>query len=161
MTLQERCEKRRLLHGGRYFFYQGQAFDLSIALPDYARLRKAFTIRFDSYGEEPPEIYCGKHIYKLVPPLLTYDNGYPCLQGKYKGSKGLHKIPLHRIAYVAYYGTPQPGFHIHHINKNKLDFSAKNLVALTEDEHCEAHKRDVRVQRTLFTPKKRKNLLGR
>ena len=105
MTLQERCEKRRLLHGGRYFLYQGQSFDLSIALPDYARLRKAFTIRFDSYGEEPPKIYCGKHMYDLVPPLLTYDNGYPCIQGKYRGSKGLHKIPLHRIAYVAYYGA--------------------------------------------------------
>lgn len=160
MTLSERCQQRVLQPTvGQFAVYKGAEHDLYIALPDEEKLQRVFEIYFDVRGLVTPVIIFHKKRYLLnEPPLRTEDRGYYCIQGKYRGSKGLHKIPLHRLAYIAFYGTPPPGYHIHHIDKNKHNNSAANLVALTEQEHCEVHKRDVSVPRNLFTKTKPKGL---
>ena len=153
-SLEERCKQRTFVKPNvRYYSYRGREHDLYIALPDYSDLQRCFEIIFDKLGQEPPYIMFRKKRYDLVePPLLTEDNGYYCIQGKVKGSKGLHKIPLHKLAYTAFYGVPPVGYHIHHIDRNKHNNAADNLVALTEGEHSTVHGRNVSVGRTLFTP---------
>ena len=161
MTLEDRCKQRVLLTKERFAIYRGREHDLYIALPDEEKLQSNFEIRFDVKGILTPTIVCKRKKYLLnEPPLRTEDKGYYCIQAKFKGSKGLHKIPLHRLAYVAFYGTPPPGWHIHHIDRDRHNNAASNLVALTEEEHCEAHKRDVSVPRNLFTKQKPKGLLA-
>lgn len=146
----------------RYFIYLGKEHDLYLSLPDFEKLQRNFKIQFDRDGKEPPVIYCGKARYEVISPmLLTEDKGYYCIHGKYEGSKGIYKIPLHRLAYVAFYGTPPPGYHIHHIDRDKHNNSADNLVALTEEEHCIVHNRDVRTPRNMFTKPKPRGLLSR
>ncbi|MCM1322869.1 MAG: HNH endonuclease [Acetobacter sp.] len=160
-TLTERCNQRQLVKAGiRFYPYRGKEHDLYIALPDYADLQRCFEIIFDAQGIEPPVIVFRKKRYVLAePPLLSEDRGYYCIQGKFKGSKGLHKIPLHRLAYTAFYGQPPVGYHIHHIDRDKHNNAAINLVALTEGEHCTVHQRDVSVPRNMFTKPKPKGLL--
>lgn len=157
-TLEERCAQRKFVKSNvRYYSYKGREHDLFIALPDYSDLQRCFEIIFDKTGQAAPYIKFRKKRYDLVEaPLLTEDRGYFCIQGKFKGSKGLHKIPLHKLAYTAFYGAPQVGYHIHHIDRNKHNNAADNLVALTEGEHSTVHQRDVSVPRNLFTklPKK-------
>ena len=49
---------------------------------------------------------------------------------------------LHRLIYEDNNNcTLLPTTHIHHINRNKLDNSIENLVALTPKEHIREHKR--------------------
>lgn len=164
-TLQERKAARKLVRECcRYYIYRGNEHDLFIALPDQEKLQSHFELIFDKYAKEPPAIYFfhrGKKMkYSLTGfPLLTEDQGYYCIQGKFKGNKGLHKIPLHRLAYIAFYGSIPAGFHIHHIDRDKHNNAADNLVALTEDEHCQVHLRDVKVKKNLFSSAKPKGLL--
>ncbi len=160
-TLQERCSKRTFVRPNvRYYSYRGREHDLYISLPDYSELQRCFEIIFDKLGEEAPYIIFHKKRYDLTEaPMLTEDHGYYCIHGKFRGSKGLHKIPLHRLAYVAFYGQPPVGYHIHHIDGNKHNNAADNLVALTEGEHSTVHQRDVSVGRTLFTEQKPKRTL--
>lgn len=153
-SLEERCKQRTFVKPNvRYYSYKGREHDLYIALPDYSELQRCFEIIFDKLGQEPPYIMLRKKRYDLAEaPLLTEDNGYYCIQGKFKGSKGLHKIPLHKLAYTAFYGVPPVNYHIHHIDRNKHNNAADNLVALTEGEHSTVHGRNVSVGRNLFTP---------
>lgn len=160
MTLQERLNQRIFVNNMRYSIYRGREHDLYISLPDCAKLQRCFEIIFDKEGIDPPYILFRKKKYELVPPLLTEDKGYYCIHGKFAGTKGLHKIPLHRLAYISFYGTPPPGYHIHHIDRNKHNNAASNLVALTEEEHCSVHMRDVRVPRNLFTKSKPRGLIA-
>lgn len=151
MTLKERCDERKFLdETSRYAIYDGRANDLYIALPDYAQLQRCFTITFDKEGIEPPVIEFHNKRYLVVPPFSGEDKGYITIHGRYKNRHGLHKIPIHRLAYIAFYGHPTPGFHIHHLDKNKKNNAASNLVAITPDEHCRAHGRDVRVSNGLL-----------
>lgn len=159
MTLEERCSKRIFINNMRYAIYKGKEHDLYIALPDYEKLQKGFEIIFDKQGIDIPYVLFHKKRYDLVPPFITEENGYFCIKGKREGTKGLHNVPIHRLAYVAFYGVPLPGYHIHHIDGNKHNNSAANLVAVTEEEHCEIHKRNVRVPRNLFTNVKKQTLL--
>lgn len=152
MTLEDRLAQRVCIHSMRYAIYDGREHDLYLALPDCEKLQKSFKLVFDKEAVDPPLLLVGKKKYSLGgPPLLTMDGGYYCAQGKFKGSKGLHKIKLHRLAYTAFYRLPDPTMHIHHLDHNKLNNRADNLVALTEEEHCQVHSRDVRVPRNLFT----------
>ena len=162
LIIRTRQAQNPLPKSKRYFVYLGKEHDLYLDLPDFRNLQRSFKIQFDRDAKEPPIIYCRNSRYELTgPPLLTEDEGYYCIRGKFEGSKHIHKIPLHRLAYVAFYGTPKPGYHIHHIDKNKHNNSADNLVALSEEEHCFVHARDVRVSRNLFTAPKQKGLLSR
>lgn len=161
MTLQERISNRKLLTEERFAEYRGDEHDLFLSLPDFSTLQSHFTIYFDTLNELAPRIVCYKRQYVLdSAPLLTQDRGYLCVHGKRKGSKGLHKIPLHRLAYTAFYGVPPVGYHIHHIDHNKHNNAADNLVALTEEEHCQVHGRDVSIPRSLFTKQKPKGLIA-
>lgn len=161
MTLEERLENRQFVHSMRYAVYDGREHDLYLAVPDFEKLQRCFKLVFDKEGQDPPLLLVGKYKYYLEePPLLTQDNGYLAIQGKYKGSKGLHKIKLHRLAYQAFYKMPDTTMHIHHIDRDKKNNSAANLVALTEEEHCQVHGRDVRVPRNLFTKLPERGLLA-
>lgn len=160
MTLTERMAKRVFLTPGRYAIYEGTAHDLYISLPDYSRLQRNFQIVFDKKAEVVPVIKFRNVEYPLT--TCPTDRGYLCIYGRFGNSKGLHKIPLHRLAYVAFYGQPPAGYHIHHIDHNKQNNAADNLVALTEEEHSLVHNRDVRVVNNLFrTPDKKTTLIDR
>lgn len=162
-TFEERCSQRKFTRSScRYYIYKGNEHDLFISLPDQSQLQSHFQIVFDKLAIEPPAIYFKKKKYSLTGfPLLTEDYGYYCIFAKFKGTKGLHKIPLHRLAYVAFYGSVPAGFHIHHIDGNKHNNAAANLVAVTEEEHCKIHNRNVRVPRNLFTESTSKGLLAK
>lgn len=135
----------------RYAVYDGRENDLYLALPEFERLQRCFKLVFDKEAIDAPLLLLGRKKYYIdKAPLLTLDKGYYCIRGKFKGSKGLHHIPLHRLAYRAFYGVLKPGMHIHHIDGNKKNNRADNLVALTEEEHCDEHGRDVRVLSSLF-----------
>ena len=161
-TFEERCKQRKFTRNScRYYIYRGNEHDLFIALPDYSDLQSRFEIVFDKLAIEPPAIYFKKKKYPLTAaPMLAEDFGYFCIMGKFKGTRGLHKIPLHRLAYLAFYGSIPAGFHIHHIDGNKHNNAAANLVALTEEEHCRVHGRDVRIPKNLFTKSTPKGLFA-
>lgn len=164
MTLQERIKERGKTTR-RLCRYYGKEHDLYIELSDYSRLQSNFAIEFDAYGKRPPVIMLFRKnnttkYYKLdSPPLLCEDNGYYCIHAKRKGNHGIHKVPIHRLAYIAYYGEIKPGYHIHHIDRNKHNNSAANLVALTEEEHTAVHGHSTAVGKSLFTPKTKSGLL--
>lgn len=148
-----------------YAIYYGKEHDLMIALPHTEKLTKNFKIYFSKKQSNylVATIYSGAYTYRLIfnnKQLLFNENGYYTIMGKYQGQKGLHKQSLHRLAYITFYGQPQPGYHIHHIDKNKHNNSMANLVALTEEEHSLVHGRDVTAGRNLFNAQKRTTLIS-
>lgn len=148
-----------------YAVYYGKEHDLLIALPHSANLVKNFKIYFSKKQSEYciATIYAGAHVYKILfnnKQLLFNERGYHCIMGRFPTQKGLHKQPLYRLAYTAFYGQPEPGYHIHHIDKNKHNNSMNNLVALSEEEHSLIHGRDVSVGRTLFNAPTQRTLLS-
>jgi hypothetical protein len=148
-----------------YAVYYGKEHDLLIALPHSENLIKNFKIYFSKKQSEYciATIYAGAHVYKVLfndKQLLFNERGYHCIMGRFPTQKGLHKQPLYRLAYTAFYGQPEPGYHIHHIDKNKHNNSMNNLVALSEGEHSLIHGRDLSVGRTLFNAPTPKTLLS-
>jgi len=148
-----------------YAIYYGKEHDLLLSLPHSERLTKNYKIYFSKTCSKYhiATIYSGKYVYKILfndRRLLFNENGYYALMGKYQGQKGLHKQMLHKLAYIAFYGQPAPGMHIHHIDRDKHNNSMDNLVALTEEEHSIVHGRDVSVGRSLFSESTRKGLLS-
>lgn len=147
-----------------YAIYYGKDHDLLISLPHTSKLTRNYKIYFSKKQSKYliATIYSGKYTYKLLfnsYDLLFEEKGYYAIKGKYPQQKGLHNQPLHRLAYIAFYGNPPPGYHVHHIDRDKHNLAMDNLVALTEAEHSAVHKRDVSVGRTLFNQPKRKSLL--
>lgn len=63
---------------------------------------------------------------------------YVIKNGYYKREKS--GLSLHRELYNDYYGTIPKGWHVHHINHDKLDNSPQNLIALPPRLHKRAHK---------------------
>lgn len=148
-----------------YAIYYGKEHDLLIALPHTGRLTKNYKIYFpkDKSMYSIMTIYSGSYTYKILfnnRQLLFNENGYYSIMGKYPQQKGLHKMPIHRLAYIAFFGNPPPGYHIHHIDRDKHNNSMDNLVALSESEHSQVHRRVVSVGRNLFNAPKQPNLLS-
>ena len=164
MTLEERIKERGKT-SRRLCRYYGKEHDLYIELPDYSKLQSNFAIEFDAYGKRPPLVALFRKnnttkYYKLdSAPLLCEDNGYYCIHAKRKGNHGIHKVALHRLAYIAFYGSIPPGYHIHHIDHDKHNNAANNLVALTEEEHTAVHGHSTSVGRNLFNVKPKTTLL--
>jgi hypothetical protein len=46
---------------------------------------------------------------------------------------------LHRLIYEAYYGQIPDGYHVHHIDGNKLNNRIDNLQLLSKSEHSSLH----------------------
>lgn len=148
-----------------YAIFFGKEHDLLLALPHTEKLTKNFKIYFSKKQSRYNiiTIYSGEHVYKILfndRQLLFNEKGYHCIMGRYAHQKGLHKQLLYRLAYIAFYGDPLPGYHIHHIDRDKHNNSMDNLVALTEAEHEAVHSHSVSPGRNLFNAPKRLSLLS-
>lgn len=148
-----------------YAVYYGKEHDLLIALPHSEKLTKNFKIYFSKKQSNYHiiTIYSGRYTYKVLfnnNQILFNERGYYSIMGRYQGQTGLHKQPLHRLAYIAFYGSPPPGYHIHHIDRDKHNNSMDNLVALSEEQHSQVHNRNVSVGNNLFNRKAKTNLLS-
>ena len=72
---------------------------------------------------------------------ITYNNHkfHRDNNGYYIGYVDGTKIRLHRYVYICEVGNIPPGYHIHHIDFNKDNNDASNLVALSEHDHLKLH----------------------
>lgn len=127
--------------------YDCQKYGLLLSVPQYSALQSKAKIVFSKTNEHAPYILVGKNRFLVTEEtqLLKYERGYLSIMGRFTNQRGLHKLKLHRLVYVAAYGPPPRGYHIHHIDGDKRNNAIDNLVALSPEEHCEVHKRDVRV----------------
>lgn len=162
-----RCRQKDITDKTKGFgIFYGRDNDLYIALPHRANLTKNYKIYF--FKEQPnyllAKIYSGNYCYQITITnennLLFTENGYHAIKGRYSHHKGLHNQLLYKLAYAAFYGSPPPTYHIHHIDRNKQNNSMDNLVALTEEEHSVVHNRDLSFGRTLFNKRTQVNLLS-
>lgn len=68
-------------------------------------------------------------------------------------NKGGYKVcpegPIHVVVYKKIYGKPPSGWHIHHIDCNKLNNTPDNLIALPKEVHVFIHKEIKRTKRII------------
>lgn len=73
------------------------------------------------------------------------EHGYPvvCVPATRWGPDGKRRgkryRKVHQLVWEKHYGPLPPGFHLHHINQNKLDWRLENLRSMPHEEHISLH----------------------
>lgn len=88
---------------------------------------------------------------------ISLDNdGYYKITSKKEGNMG--KL-LHRVIWEDFYGCNIPkGYHIHHLNKNKLDNRIQNLQCCEAGLHSKFHNTGIKTPHSIETKQKMSEL---